>query len=216
MVNSAQKTTSYWTDDFYREDARVGKVWGSSDGPWRTFFQVAIARLAKATVSRAWFSISMHHSGSCTASSVELWHTREIDPATAVTWNSTTTAWLDGSALDTRSGKANNSSCGQPPVLLEFGLTNSRVKDLVQQSINAPAPKEALSFGLKIPSANEGNHGLLEAVRPSHGQAQRRVQRRAAHAHRSHHRAAHQVRHRRRADPAQHRHPHLHRRGLGP
>ncbi len=157
LVDKADPGTSYWTDDFYRKDARVGKVYGSSDGPWRSFFQVNIAPLARATISRAWFSISMTHTGSCSATSVELWHTRTIDPASAVTWNNSGGNWLDGAALDTESGKANNSSCGQPPLLMEFGLAGGKVKSLVQQAVDAAAPQEALGFGLRIPSAHEGD-----------------------------------------------------------
>ncbi|MFI7426744.1 RICIN domain-containing protein [Micromonospora sp. NPDC049836] len=157
LVNKASPGTSYWTDDFYRKDVRVGKVYGSSDGPWRSFFEMNVARLARATISRAWFSITMTHTGSCAATSVELWHTRTIDPAVALTWTNSGTAWLDGKALDTRSGKANNSACGQPPLLMEFGLGNDSVKTLVQQTVGGTAPQEALGFGLRIPSASEGD-----------------------------------------------------------
>ena len=158
MVNSAKKDTSYWTDDYYREDVRVGKVYGSSDGPWRTFFQVNVAPVARATISRAWFSINMTHTGSCSATSVELWHTKAIDPAVAVTWNNSSGNWLDSKALDTQSGKANKSACAQPAVLMEFGLDNASVKDLVQQAATGSAgPQETLGFGLRIPSAHEGD-----------------------------------------------------------
>ncbi|MEV4758245.1 RICIN domain-containing protein [Micromonospora sp. NPDC049559] len=158
MVNSAKKDTSYWTDDYYREDARVGKVYGSSDGPWRTFFQVKVAGLARSTVSRAWFSITMTHTGSCSATSVELWHTATIDPASALTWNNSGSKWLDGKALDTQSGKANKSACAQPPMLMEFGAGNDAVKNVVQQAVSGTAgPQEAVAFGLRIPSASEGD-----------------------------------------------------------
>jgi Ricin-type beta-trefoil lectin domain-like/FG-GAP-like repeat len=157
LVSKASAATSYWTDDFYREDARVGTVYGSGDGPWRSFFQVNVAPLARATISRAWFSITMTHTANCAATSVELWHTKTIDPATPVTWTNSAGNWLGGAALDTRSGKANKSSCGQPPLLMEFGLDNGSVKAAVQQAVSGTAgPQEALGFGLRIPSAHEG------------------------------------------------------------
>lgn len=157
LVDKANPSTSYWTDSFYRQDARVGQVYGTSDGPWRSFFQFDIASLARATVSRAWFSITLTHTGSCSATSVELWHTKTIDPAVAVTWNSSSTSWLDGKALDTQSGKANKPACGQPPLLMEFGLNNGSVRSLVQTAVDPAAPQEALAFGLRIPSASESD-----------------------------------------------------------
>ncbi|MEU4480172.1 RICIN domain-containing protein [Micromonospora sp. NPDC023966] len=157
LVDKASPSTSYWTDDFYRKDVRVGPVYGSSDGPWRSFFQMNVAPLARATISRAWFSITMTHTGSCSATSVELWHTKTIDPATAVTWNNSGVNWLDGKALDTQSGKANKTACGQPPLLMEFGLGNGSVKSVVQQAVDAAAPQEAVGFGLRIPSAHESD-----------------------------------------------------------
>jgi hypothetical protein len=156
LVSGSSKTTSYWTDTFYREDMRVGVTYGTGEGPWRTFFQVNTAPLAHATISQAWVSVSMTHTANCAATSVELWHTSAIDPATALTWNSSASSWLGGGALDTESGKANKSACGQSPMLMEFGLNNGSVKTVVQDAATGAAgPQEAVSFGLRIPSAHE-------------------------------------------------------------
>jgi hypothetical protein len=160
MVNHDKPTTSYWTDDYYRKDVRVGTVYGTGDGPWRTFFQMRVARLPGATIHRAWFSITMTHSANCAATTVELWHTKLIDPATAVTWNNSSGNWLGGKALFTQSGKANKSACGQPPALLEFGLNPDTVTPVVQEAVRGSSgPQEAIGFGLRIPSAHE-NDGL--------------------------------------------------------
>jgi hypothetical protein len=155
MVNADAPGTSYWTDDFYREDVRVGSVYGTGQGPWRTFFHFNIAQLARATISRSWFAITMTHSGACAATTVSLWHTSTLNSASAVTWNNSGGFWLGGAALDTLSGKANKSACGQPAMLMEFGLANGSVRNIVQAAANGP--QEAVGFGLRIPSANEGS-----------------------------------------------------------
>ncbi|MDQ7908259.1 hypothetical protein RB614_27405 [Phytohabitans sp. ZYX-F-186] len=168
LVNHDDPAKSYWTDDFYREDARVGSVYGSGDGPWRTFFQMNVARVARATVARAWFSISMTHTADCAETSVELWHTRLIDPGTPVTWNNSAGHWLGGAALDTRKGKANKSACGQPPKLMEFGLSPDTVTPVVREAVSgADGPQEAIGFGLRIPAANEGTQLYWKRFKPS-------------------------------------------------
>ncbi|WP_203855301.1 RICIN domain-containing protein [Plantactinospora mayteni] len=168
LVNKDAAGKSYWTDDFYREDVRVGTVYDSGDGPWRTFFQMNIARVARATVSRAWFSISMTHTANCAESSVELWHTRPIDPAVGVTWNNSAGNWLGGAALATRDGKANKSRCGQPPMLMEFGLTPDTVTPVVQEAVRGVnGPQEAIGFGLKIPDDHEGKELYWKRFNPA-------------------------------------------------
>ncbi|MGW1061188.1 RICIN domain-containing protein [Micromonospora rubida] len=156
MVSEAMPDTSYWTDSYYREDMRVGRTYGVSDdnsaGPWRTLFQVGLNQLAGAKVSRAWVSISLIHSGSCTATPVELWQTRTIDPATPLNWRNSANHWLGGKALDTRNGKANKPACGQSPLLMEFGISPDTVTPVVQQAVNGA---QDIAFGLRIPAANE-------------------------------------------------------------
>ncbi|MEN3613673.1 RICIN domain-containing protein [Plantactinospora sp. ZYX-F-223] len=157
LVNADDAGESYWTDPHYREDVRVGTVWNTTDGPWRTLFQVNVARVARATVNRAWFSISMTHTGVCAETAVELWHTKLIDPATPVTWNNSAGHWLGGAALDTRKGKANKSACAQPPMLMEFGLNPDTVTPVVQEAVRGVnGPQEAIGFGLKINKDVEG------------------------------------------------------------
>ncbi|MFC0529383.1 RICIN domain-containing protein [Phytohabitans kaempferiae] len=168
LVNHDDPGISYWTDNFYREDVRVGTVYGSGDGPWRTFFQMNIARVARATVSRAWFSISMTHTANCADTTVELWHTKLIDPATPVTWNNSGAHWLRGAALDTRKGKANKSRCGQPPMLMEFGLSPDTITPVVQEAVSgANGPQEAIGFGLRIPSGNESTELYWKRFAPA-------------------------------------------------
>ncbi|MEQ4301022.1 RICIN domain-containing protein [Plantactinospora sp. B6F1] len=160
-VYKGDDDTSYWNSDHYREDVRVGTVYGSTTGPpWRSLFQMNIARVARAKVSRAWFSISMTHTGTCAETGVELWHTKLLDPIAPAnwTWNNTKGHWLGGAALDTREGKANKSACAQPPKLMEFGLSPDTVTPVVQEAVaGANGPQEAIGFGLRIPSGKEGN-----------------------------------------------------------
>jgi hypothetical protein len=156
MVNADAASTSYWTDAFYREDVRVGTVYGTGDGPWRTFFHFNIAPLARATVSRSWFSITMTHTADCAEVPVSLWHTSTLNSANAVTWNNSGGFWLGGAALDTQWGKANKSACGQPAKLMEFGLANGSVRNVVQAAANGP--QEAVGFGLRNPSEGTQLH----------------------------------------------------------
>ncbi|WP_203862917.1 RICIN domain-containing protein [Plantactinospora mayteni] len=171
MVNADAGGTAYWVDDHYREDMRVGAVYGlaaSENGPWRTFFQMRVARLPGATVSRAWVSISMTHSASCSDTSVELWQTKSIDPAVALTWSNSGNHWLGGKALYTKAGKANKSACGQPPMLMEFGLDPDTITPVVQQAVRGPnGPQEAVTFGLRIPGASEGSGTYWKRFDPS-------------------------------------------------
>jgi hypothetical protein len=159
MVSEAKSGTSYWTDDYFREDMRVGRTYGTDDpvarGPWRTFFQVGLNRLARAKVSRAWVSITLTHSGSCSKTDVELWQTKTIDPAVSLTWSNSAGHWLR--SLATKGGMANK-SCGQSPLLMEFGISPDTVTPVVQEAVNGAAgPQEAIAFGLKIPEEQEGN-----------------------------------------------------------
>jgi len=161
MINADAPSTSYWSDDFYRQDVRVGVVYGSGQGPWRTFFHFNIAPLARATVSRAWFAITLTHSASCAGEGhpVGLWHTKTLNPATAVTWNNSsgTTSWL-GAGLDWQDGKANMDICGQGDKLMEFGLANGSVKAVVQEAVNgAMGPQEAIGLGLKVSDRNQSD-----------------------------------------------------------
>jgi len=172
LVSKGAPNKSYWVHDHYREDVRVGTTYGVSEaearGPWRTFFQMRVARLPRATISRAWFSISMTHSASCSATTVELWHTKLIDPATSVTWNNSGGHWLGGKALFTQSGKANKVKCGQPALLMEFGLSPDTVTPVVQQAVaGADGPQEAIGFGLRIPSAHEDEETYWKRFNPS-------------------------------------------------
>jgi hypothetical protein len=163
-VNSASPGTSYWsTKDSGR--AKVGKVWNSSDGPYRSFFQMNLSRIANATVKRAWFYIVLDHSANCAASPVELWQTSDIDPAKSLTWSNSASYWLKN--LQTESGKANEGgACPQPDDPMEF--EPAALKTIVQDIATRRLP--TISLGLRIPLSQETNQYNWKYFHPESAQ----------------------------------------------
>ncbi|MFJ6674772.1 RICIN domain-containing protein [Actinosynnema sp. NPDC091369] len=161
-VNEYSPNTSYWTSQ--RDTARVGyQPYESPVSRYRSFFQVNAAPFAGSHIVNTWFAITLDHSGACTATAVDFWHTRAIDPATAVTWNNTSSTWWL-QKLDTRSGNANEAGgCGttQPDMPMEF--SSAALKTVVQNAANAKAG--SLTFGFRAPS--ETNSGQWKKFHPN-------------------------------------------------
>ncbi|GAB2936916.1 hypothetical protein GCM10027280_26260 [Micromonospora polyrhachis] len=160
-VNKQAHTTSYWsTKDSTR--AKVGKTWGKSDGPYRSFFQMGMSRIANATVKRAWFYIVLDHSADCAAGPVELWHTGLIDPTKSLTWDNSASLWLRN--LQTQSGKANEgSACPSPDDPMEY--EPAALKTIVQDIATRRLP--TITVGLRIPASSETNQYHWKYFHPS-------------------------------------------------
>ncbi|MET0235062.1 MAG: RICIN domain-containing protein [Kibdelosporangium sp.] len=159
-VNGASTGTSYWTSKDSKR-AKVGEVYGSTTGRYRSFFQMAAGQIAGSTVTRTWFSITLDHSANCAATPVELWHTRAINPASALTWTNSSEHWLTN--LATASGKANEASCPQPDLPMEFASAT------LTTAVQAVATNrgDTITFGLRIPSAHESNQDYWKYFYPS-------------------------------------------------
>ncbi len=160
QVNGYAATTSYWTTQ--RDVARVGYQNYDGTSRYRSFFQVNAAPFAGSRITRTWFAVTLDHSGSCAATPVDFWHTKAIDPAVALTWNSSTSHWL--SKLDTRSGNANEGGgCGttQPDLPMEF--SSAALQTVVQNAATAKAG--SLTFGLRAP--NESDAGQWKKFLPA-------------------------------------------------
>ncbi|MBP2327793.1 hypothetical protein JOF56_008178 [Kibdelosporangium banguiense] len=159
-VNGADVNASYWTSKDSKR-AKVGEVYGSVTGRYRSFFQMAAGQIAGSQVTRAWFSVTLDHSAACAATAVELWHTKAINPANALTWSNSAGHWLTN--LATSSGKANEASCPQPDMPMEFSsaaLTNA------VQSV-ATNRGDTITLGLRIPSAHETDQNYWKYFYPS-------------------------------------------------
>ncbi|HEX6683874.1 MAG TPA: RICIN domain-containing protein [Candidatus Limnocylindrales bacterium] len=162
-VNKQSPGTSYWTTKESTR-AKVGKVWGVTDGPYRSIFQMNMSRIANSTVKRAWFYIVMDHSADCALGPVELWHTAAVNPATALTWNSTNTTsfWLRN--VITVQGRANEgTACPAPDDPMEF--ENATFKTIVQDIATRGLP--TVTVGLRIPVGVETSQYHWKYFHPS-------------------------------------------------
>lgn len=104
QVNQAAPNRSYW-DSGRTAGARVG-LSVQPPGVFRSFFQMDTAPLAGTRVHRAGFRITLDHSNSCQPTTVDLWQTKAIDPAAALTWNNSKDHWLGGAPLASGAGQA--------------------------------------------------------------------------------------------------------------
>lgn len=147
-VNGEDTGESYWTSKDPNR-AKVGEVYGSTTGRYRSFFQMATGPLGGSTVSSATFNITMDHSANCAATPVELWRTKPIDPATPLTWANSSSNWL--SLMDTKSATANEASCPKPDAPMRY---SSAALTAAVQAI-ATADTDVITFGLRVPSAHE-------------------------------------------------------------
>jgi hypothetical protein len=159
-VNGEDVNTSYWSSkDSGR--AKVGEVYGSVSGRYRSFFQMSASPIAGSHVTRTWFSVTMDHSASCGATSVELWHTKAINPSSALTWTNSSGHWLTN--VGTASGSANEASCPQPDLPMEF---SSAALTTAVQGV-ATARGDTVTFGLRIPSSHETDQNYWKYFYPS-------------------------------------------------
>ncbi len=161
-VNSASGgDDSYWsTKDSAR--AKVGKVWGVADGPYRSFFQMNLSRIANSTVKRAWFYIVMDHTANCANTPVELWHTGVINPSSPLTWDNSGSLWLRN--LQTKEGKANEgTACPSPDFPMEF--ENAAFKTIIQDIATRRLP--TVTVGLRVPLSVETNQYHWKYFHPS-------------------------------------------------
>ncbi|MET0134351.1 MAG: RICIN domain-containing protein [Kibdelosporangium sp.] len=159
-VNGESTGTSYWTSKDSQR-AKVGEVYGSTSGRYRTFFQMAAGQIGGSQITRTWFSITLDHSANCAATSVELWHTRAINPANALTWANSSGHWLTN--LATASGKANEASCPQPDMPMEFA--SAALTTAVQSVANSRG--DTITFGLRIPLSHETDEFYWKYFYPS-------------------------------------------------
>jgi Concanavalin A-like lectin/glucanases superfamily len=102
-------------DPFRGEGAKVGKGCDSSCYLYRSVWDFSIGALGGRHVLNATFAATLYHSWSCSDTPVELWNVGG-GISDSYAWN--TLGWP--TYLDTRWGHANGSSCGQPPVRMEF------------------------------------------------------------------------------------------------
>ncbi len=160
-VNRAYPDQSYWNYD-RGEGAKVGySNWSSPTVTYRSFFQMDLKPINGAIVHGAYFAITLDHSASCTATPVDLWHTKPIDPAVPLTWRNTTSVGFWLTKLDTRSGSANESSCPKPDQGMEF--VSSGLTSRTQQS--ATNRTGYLTLGLKAP--DEGANTQWKRFHPN-------------------------------------------------
>lgn len=136
-----------------RDYVRVGLLdWpgcGSWCGLWRSHLRFDITSMhGELLIGNPEFRITLQHSGSCTATPVELWRTSTIGTSGA-TWNSKKDDWL--THLQTRSGSANKGDCPQPDLPMSFSTTVMREK--LQGAMGAG--NGTFTFGLR--ADNEGD-----------------------------------------------------------
>lgn len=145
-VSKTYPNQSYWS--YNREEgARVGyQGWSSPYELYRAFFQLDTSKINGSKVRSTYFAITLDHSADCALSPADLWSTRSIDPAVALTWNNSASHWI--AKLATASGKANEgSACPQPDMGMEFA--SATLTSLVQTAANSRAG--FITLGLRTP-----------------------------------------------------------------
>ncbi|MBP2328896.1 hypothetical protein JOF56_009281 [Kibdelosporangium banguiense] len=147
LVNEKAKDTSYWDDDYYRKAFRVGWQEYKGESRFRSLFQMNTAQLIGTTVQKAYVTMTLDHSASCKPSPVELWQTRDIDPAKKLTWNNSVPGhWLK--QLWTGKGNANDAGgCGKIQPDLPMSFSSSALFNAVQGA--ADRGDETITFGLR-------------------------------------------------------------------
>ncbi|MGW0436854.1 DNRLRE domain-containing protein [Micromonospora sp. NPDC003197] len=138
-------TQSYWNFD-RNEGAKVGLGEGVT---YRSYFLFGIAGIRGKIVTKATFGITLDHSWPCSTNTpVDLYLTDNISRSASVTWkNSVTDTNKWRSKLAAASGHANESSCGEPDMPMDFAsaaLTNA-------VSAAAGGTSNQLTLGLRAP-----------------------------------------------------------------
>lgn len=156
-VNKKYPDQSYWSYD-RADGAKVGLAWDGSGNLYRSLFQMPTSTIAGTVVKRTWFAITLDHSPSGTSTPVNLWHTKLIDPAVALTWNNSGSHWL--SSLAQASGHAWTGG-GEPDMGMEFAST--ALTNLVQNIADTRAG--SITLGLGAP--DEANRYQWKIFKPA-------------------------------------------------
>ncbi|HEY0471228.1 MAG TPA: RICIN domain-containing protein [Kribbella sp.] len=150
-VNVRMGNQNGWGYDTNNGGAKVGRAWQDTTNLYRSMFQVPTSSgamsIGGSTIISATFRITLDHTPTGTATPVELWQLKDLDPNAFLNWDTTINShWLRW--LDTRNGAAWTGQ--QPDQPMEFNATP--VKEVVQAAADARAA--TISFGLKAPDEN--------------------------------------------------------------
>ncbi|GAB3936139.1 hypothetical protein GCM10029976_047460 [Kribbella albertanoniae] len=147
-VNRRLDDKSYWTT--YRERALTGYAEGGAGkgDMFRSFFQLDTSPLAGSTVHNAQFQIVLDRTTTKTATPVDLWRTKSIDPSDELTWDNSGSHWLEKLAQAKGTAHDDKPDMG-------MGFTSSSLLRMIQKA----ATDEALhvTVGLRAPDEDEGD-----------------------------------------------------------
>lgn len=138
-------TQSYWNYD--RGDG--AKVGHGSGVTYRSYFLFSINSILGKIVTKATFAITLDHSWQCSTSTpVNLYRTDNISRSASVTWkNSVTDTNKWKTNLASASGHANESSCGESDMPMDFASTALTTA----VSTAAAGGSKQITFGLRAP-----------------------------------------------------------------
>lgn len=161
--NGQYASTTWWNDGAWprNEELRIGfQGWtapGSEGyGRWRSIARFDTAALRGSTINSASVKLTVFHTGGCDSYPMELWQLSAITQGEVPTsWNSTSSTWLHGGPLDTRTVPSANGTGGWCAVMPNRNVTFSGdgIREHVQR--HADKPFASISFGLR--AGDEGD-----------------------------------------------------------
>lgn len=155
--NGQYANTTWWDDGAWprNEGLRVGfQGWtapGSEGyGRWRSMARFDTATLRGSAINSASVGLTVFHTGGCDSYPLELWQVSAVTQgAVPTSWNSTSSTWLRGGPLDTRTVASANGTgdwCAAKPNR-NVTFSGDEIRHWVQR--HADVPYESISFGLR-------------------------------------------------------------------
>jgi hypothetical protein len=155
--NGQYANTTWWDDGAWprNEGLRIGfQGWtapGSEGyGRWRSMARFDTAALRGSAINSASVGLTVFHTGGCDSYPLELWQVSAITQgAVPTSWNSTSSTWLRGGPLDTRTVASANGTgdwCAAKPNR-NVTFDGDEIRHWVQR--HADVPYASISFGLR-------------------------------------------------------------------